>query len=1474
MEEVEEVQKAAALGYLDMDDDDEDEGVRGMNPGEIREGGTILFDDDETEDDDFVDEDDDEDADDEDMESETEEDDEDEYVLPGNSLRRSSRVLGPPLQPLYEEDDVDEDEESQATLQRGNQEEEGHFSSDSVQTPEMVSVMDEAAPRDHHRRSFVAHRRASVESFGSELSSHSAPPLSSSDLESSSAAAATADAAALDRRASFSTSGQDNSFTNIFGGSRRTPRQNAANSGLRASLKSIGSSASGLSEDSISTDHSSSSGTGGNRRPASNSRRGFPRLSNRRNFTRLAGSILMGSESSHADSNDLAVDKLQSSGGDWEQSAAAAAVVASRKGHSVQYSQGDRVLVLLTLLNFTMRQQMQQTGMEEEAVERFKAMLTLAPVNKAGFPEGEGRTESEKAGPFSYVLCTVQQVHFDEDERYYTIFRGDTETEQRAEAAWMEPVYDEFAMQAALLAARRTKSSLEGNVRGHEGGFGGKVFQALGNSWDMTTQWMTNWYITNRLRAKMLVTKILQGDSGFAFKIRLTGINFFVLCSFIFLFLDVVALGFLSAETDYAVAVIELAVWIILVFELLLEFLIRPEDYRSLVESDKAFAPSTARHISLFHLILESVALIIFCPSFQCVGDRDKCNRSMFGPGIKASVDAITAEEDTLASLGRFLLGLHFLRAFGLIRHWKQMWLKNTFEGDTSNSKIIRRLLLVDKGDHFRGRANSRDKKEESLEKSVDTHGGMDAPTKTASEEDRRLKNAATIGTALMVINSHRFLMLLLVAVTLYPVIYTYRFHNAFDSKLGDLLLAYNVEANGTEDCAYLQNAVNAWLGAASHTLADQRYLFGNERDSFLVWAQIEPVRCDWQGSGGIITSCTGKDGESMVCDIWNQTITVSPSTASEGMLASMLGLRPGALREFDDTAVALSDFVSDGDGLSMFRVRAFFDLSHTVSYANRSLFFLLVTLLIQCFVGLTMMRRDAGRLVLHPLQRMLKIVVRYAENPLSQTLSGQQKSLKEGEEDVDGEKASDELGNFETEQLINAIAKIADLLRKCWGVAGAGIISSNLARTEDGKNAVFNPTVPGKRVYALFGFVAINYFGRMLRVLEQDTLALINDVAKVVHDEVFRWALGDSGQCNKNLGGAFLMVFRIGDFTEVHDKKKRATDVVFDSQTRRRNLKVRRRVAGGGRSTKARGKRGYASTRHLDNPNDGTLQLASLPGIQNFTDRALLGFLKSFAGLNRDDALQEWRKDFRLGAGVGAFKVSVMYGMDAGWAVEGAVGSEYKIDATYLSPHVNMASRMMSATKQYGVTILLSQAVEELLSKPARGKLRHLDTVKVKGSNVAQRIFTFDAKHEGVDFFLFERTPDQADAEGDAYTTHIWELDQDLNSMRQHVSDEFMAKFKEGVDLYIDGKWTQSIEVLKDADELMMETVLESGYIDYDDIDDLNQVLNRNNRSEEVQRARNELGDGACKSLIQYMSRRNGVPPADWRGVRALMSK
>jgi hypothetical protein len=326
----------------------------------------------------------------------------------------------------------------------------------------------------------------------------------------------------------------------------------------------------------------------------------------------------------------------------------------------------------------------------------------------------------------------------------------------------------------------------------------------------------------------------------------------------------------------------------------------------------------------------------------------------------------------------------------------------------------------------------------------------------------------------------------------------------------------------------------------------------------------------------------------------------------------------------------------------------------------------------------------------------MLKIVARYARNPLVQPKVKRRSSNRgrvssrisddgsdltsEGDLSDDDEFADRELGSFETEQLITAVAKITDLLRLCWGVAGADIISTNLATREGALTEVFNPTVPGKSVYALFGFAAIGGFENALRNLGGDVMPLINDVAAVLHGEVFRWGFGDSGQCNKNLGSAFLMVFRIGLVKEVIEKLEQATDVVFSTSSGKRSQVpslAKRRPHRRGSSIRSSGGSGSSSAATSSSTMERvlvaksaaatirrkaaqrshsvkamSLSLQSLPGISVFTDRAVIGMLKSYAGIHRDSNILKWNDDFRLGAGVGAFKISMIFGMDAGWAV------------------------------------------------------------------------------------------------------------------------------------------------------------------------------------------------------------------------------
>jgi hypothetical protein len=109
---------------------------------------------------------------------------------------------------------------------------------------------------------------------------------------------------------------------------------------------------------------------------------------------------------------------------------------------------------------------------------------------------------------------------------------------------------------------------------------------------------------------------------------------------------------------------------------------------------------------------------------------------------------------------------------------------------------------------------------------------------------------------------------------------------------------------------------------------------------------------------------------------------------------------------------------------------------------------------------------------------------------------------------------------------------------------------------------------------------------------------------------------------------------------------------------------------------------------------------------------------------------------------------------------------------------------------------------------------------------------------------------------------------------MRQHVTDEFMKKFHQGIEQYLEGNWKHASRTLEEADDMMFEAVVEQGYVDYITEDHGEYGKTTKAPTEELAMLKNEFGDGACKCLIQFMKRRNRVPPEDWHGVRQLVSK
>jgi len=165
------------------------------------------------------------------------------------------------------------------------------------------------------------------------------------------------------------------------------------------------------------------------------------------------------------------------------------------------------------------------------------------------------------------------------------------------------------------------------------------------------------------------------------------------------------------------------------------------------------------------------------------------------------------------------------------------------------------------------------------------------------------------------------------------------------------------------------------------------------------------------------------------------------------------------------------------------------------------------------------------------------------------------------------------------------------------------------------------------------------------------------------------------------------------------------------------------------------------------------------------FADHALQAFVEIQDSVQESDTLITMGKN--TGFGKGGYVPDMGFGLHYGWAIEGAVGSEVKVDATYLSPHVNMAARLEKATRQYGCTILITEEMYNRMSDGYQRQMRAVDRVMVVGSSWPMKIYAYD---EGPD-------------EGNAVLSK---------------KNRFASEFDQATEAYISGEW-------KDAKKLLM---------------------------------------------------------------------
>ena len=219
---------------------------------------------------------------------------------------------------------------------------------------------------------------------------------------------------------------------------------------------------------------------------------------------------------------------------------------------------------------------------------------------------------------------------------------------------------------------------------------------------------------------------------------------------------------------------------------------------------------------------------------------------------------------------------------------------------------------------------------------------------------------------------------------------------------------------------------------------------------------------------------------------------------------------------------------------------------------------------------------------------------------------------------------------------------------------------------------------LPGQRTTAIFGFCIIDQFVECTEVLQADIMTYVNRVAEITHSMVDRYG----GSANKNIGEAFLLVWKFHDPKQIQDLEE------LEVNYTNKDISIENQI---------------------------------------IADLSVFSFLKIIAKLNKYEHILEYGHNPKLLEKIKDFKCKMGFGLHQGWAIEGAIGSHFKVDASYLSPNVNMAARLEAATKQFGTVLLISGSLKKIMSDEMQKCCREIDTVTVKGSIKPVRLFTID---------------------------------------------------------------------------------------------------------------------------------------------------
>lgn len=212
-------------------------------------------------------------------------------------------------------------------------------------------------------------------------------------------------------------------------------------------------------------------------------------------------------------------------------------------------------------------------------------------------------------------------------------------------------------------------------------------------------------------------------------------------------------------------------------------------------------------------------------------------------------------------------------------------------------------------------------------------------------------------------------------------------------------------------------------------------------------------------------------------------------------------------------------------------------------------------------------------------------------------------------------------------------LTKSSELLSIGLGEAGQQILKNHL------KDDKVNLLEKGSKVYCIFGFCNIRRFEEINNLLGESILEFVNKIAEIVHENVHQHL----GATNKNIGDVFLLVWKFKN-SELIYKNSSQELAKFLNDT-------------------DQGPDGDEEINTIIDEDDWVPVLNPRSLIaKRKCDLAVMSFVKIFLTLQTDRYLKNYSKTV-----LGGIKIDMGLGLHCGWAIEGAIGSEHKIDARYI---------------------------------------------------------------------------------------------------------------------------------------------------------------------------------------------------------------